>query len=76
MRVRSEGEAGPRFLKTAELAALLRTTPEAVNMMRHRGVGPPGFRRGRNVLYPQVEVEKWLAAQIENDALARRSERV
>ncbi|MGW4997484.1 helix-turn-helix transcriptional regulator [Streptomyces hydrogenans] len=69
----SEGAAEPRFLKTAEVATLLRTTPSAVSMMRHRGVGPPGFRCGRYVLYPQAEVEEWLAMKLAADRLAQRA---
>ncbi|WP_148003658.1 helix-turn-helix transcriptional regulator [Streptomyces sp. adm13(2018)] len=61
------------LMKTAELAVLLRKTPAAISMMRHRGKGPRGFRAGREVLYPVAEVEAWLAAKVANDPLAQRA---
>jgi len=54
-------------------AAMIHTTPQAVRNMRHRGQAPEGFRRGRVVLFPRAEVDKWLAAQLDSDRLAARA---
>lgn len=64
---------GPELLTTAELAALLRKTPNAVIVMRYRGVAPPGFRCGRNILYPRRSVDTWIAARLAEDPATRRS---
>ncbi|MFJ7070137.1 helix-turn-helix domain-containing protein [Streptomyces sp. NPDC101115] len=61
------------YMTTAELAALLRTTPGAVRIMRHRGIGPRGFRRGRNVLYLRTTVAAWLKAKEAGDRLGQRA---
>ncbi|MFE7803324.1 helix-turn-helix domain-containing protein [Streptomyces sp. NPDC057430] len=63
----------PELLTTAELAALLRKTPNAVHVMRYRGQAPPGFRCGRDVLYPRRGVEEWIAARLAMDPVAQRS---
>ncbi|MCE7550871.1 helix-turn-helix domain-containing protein [Streptomyces thermodiastaticus] len=60
-------------MTTKELADILRITPNAVRMMRHRGLGPRGFRRGRQVLYRRAVVEEWLAALEAADTLAQRA---
>ncbi|MEU7074691.1 helix-turn-helix domain-containing protein [Streptomyces narbonensis] len=61
------------YLNTKDLAALLKTTANAVNILRHRGQGPQGFRRGRNVLYRREVVDAWLAAQEAGDHLGQRA---
>lgn len=50
-----------KYLTTAEVAELCRTSPESVRFWRHVGKGPKGFKLGRRVLYPAEEVTRWLA---------------
>lgn len=69
----SEQSDDSPLLNTKDLAALLKTTANAVNILRHRGQGPQGFRRGRNVLYRRTEVERWLRAQEAGDRLGQRA---
>lgn len=61
------------YMTTKELASLLRTTPNAVKIMRHRGLGPRGVRRGRLVLYRRTVVDAWLKAREDADELAQRA---
>lgn len=69
----SEMNTTSPFITTKELADILRTTPNAVRVMRHRGQVPKGFRRGRNVLYRRTTVDAWLAALEEGDRLGQRA---
>lgn len=69
----SEKIADSPFLSTQDLAVLLKTTTNAVHILRHRGRGPQGFRRGRNVLYRREAVEAWLRAQEAGDRLGQRA---
>lgn len=50
-----------RYLTTAELAELLRTSPETTRYWRHIGKGPRSFKVGRRVLYDIADVEAWIA---------------
>ena len=50
------------YLTTAEVAHLLRTSPESVRYWRHVGKGPKSFRVGRKVLYDRRDVEAFIAA--------------
>ncbi|MEV5443523.1 helix-turn-helix domain-containing protein [Streptomyces sp. NPDC052644] len=61
------------LITTKELAALIRKTPNAVRIMRHRGEGPRGTRFGREVLYRRADVEAWLARKTEADRLGQRA---
>ncbi|KQC39253.1 helix-turn-helix domain-containing protein [Frankia sp. ACN1ag] len=57
-------KAAPRtgpFLTVDEVAERLRTTAQALYMMRHRGGGPPAVQIGRKLLYAESD----LAAYIE-----------
>jgi len=49
------------YLTTAEVAHLLRTSPESVRYWRHIGKGPQSFRVGRRVLYARRDVDAFLA---------------
>jgi excisionase family DNA binding protein len=48
------------YLTTAEVAHLLRTSPESVRYWRHVGKGPRSFRVGRKVLYDRHDVEAFI----------------
>lgn len=50
-----------RLLTTNEVAERLRTPVSTVRYWRHIGQGPRGLRVGRRVLYPEGEVDRWLA---------------
>lgn len=52
-----------RHLTTAELADRLRTSANAVRIMRSRGKAPKSIKPGRERLYPLDEVEKWERAR-------------
>jgi excisionase family DNA binding protein len=49
-----------RYLTTAEVAALCRTSPETIRFWRYVGKGPASFKVGRKVLYDADAVEAWL----------------
>lgn len=51
------------YLTTAELAAMLRTTPAAIYNMRSRGDAPKSFKRGRERLTALAEVRAWERAR-------------
>lgn len=69
----SETNTASRYLTTKELAGVLRKTPNAIRIMRHRGEGPAGVRVGRSVLYDRAVVDAWLAAKTAADPLAQRA---
>lgn len=52
-----------KYMTTAELAELCRTSPDTVRYWRHIGKGPGSFKLGRRVLYAAAVVEAWLADQ-------------
>ena len=51
------------LLTTAEVAAMLRTSPETVRYWRHIGRGPSSFKVGRRVVYDAGAVQAWLDEQ-------------
>jgi hypothetical protein len=53
----------PRYLTTAEVAGICRTSPETVRFWRYAGKGPQSFKVGRKVLYDAAQLEEWLAVQ-------------
>ncbi|MEU7010405.1 helix-turn-helix domain-containing protein [Streptomyces sp. NPDC046332] len=69
----SETTTASPFMTTAELAGILRTTPNAIRIMRHRGQAPQGMRQGRQVLYRRTVVEAWLKAREAADLLGQRA---
>jgi excisionase family DNA binding protein len=56
-----EQAGGQPYLTTAELASLLRTSPETVRYWRHIGSGPKSFKIGRRVLYAAEDVDAYIA---------------
>ncbi len=52
-----------KYLTTAEVAELCRTSPETVRFWRHVGRGPASFKVGRRVLYDVTDVNEWISAQ-------------
>jgi hypothetical protein len=59
------------LLTLAEEAAVLRTPVATLRYWRHLGVGPDGFRLGRRVVYRREDINRWLAAQ-QQDQSPRR----
>ena len=57
----------PTYLTTAEVADLVRTSPETVRYWRFIGKGPASFKLGRRVLYERADVESWIAAERARD---------
>jgi predicted DNA-binding transcriptional regulator AlpA len=53
----------PELITTAEVAAMLRTSPETVRYWRHIGRGPSSFKVGRRVVYDTAAVQTWLEEQ-------------
>ena len=53
----------PKYLTTAEVADLCRTSPETVRYWRHVNKGPKSFKLGRRVLYAMDDVEAWVRAK-------------
>lgn len=69
----SETNTASQYMTTKEVAALIRRSPDAVRMMRHRGEGPAGVKVGRFVLYDRKVVTAWIAAKFAADPLAQRA---
>jgi phage terminase Nu1 subunit (DNA packaging protein) len=68
----SEATDSP-YLKTKELAALVRKSPATVRGWRHRGVGPRGTKVGKDVLYHRDTVRQWLKAMESADEIGQRA---
>jgi DNA-binding transcriptional MerR regulator len=49
-----------KYLTTADVATICRTSPETVRYWRHIGKGPASFKVGRRVLYAEHVVTEWL----------------
>lgn len=58
------------YLTTAEVASMFRTTPGALYTQRHRRElpGALGVKVGRKVLYPRVDLERFVEALREDRA--------
>jgi hypothetical protein len=63
----------PVLLTLDEAATLLRTPVATLRYWRHLGVGPSGFRLGRQVLYRRRDVERWITDRHDAEA-GQRSE--
>lgn len=59
-------------LNVKQLAKRWHKTPQAIYSMRHRGDAPQGFKRGREVLFPLVQVEAFEAALMAADEPSNR----
>jgi predicted DNA-binding transcriptional regulator AlpA len=52
---------GDRLLTTKQVAERMGEVSEStVRYWRHIGYGPPGFRVGRRVMYPETDLEQWI----------------
>ena len=58
--IRTKLDNLPPFLRTAEVARLLRKSANAVVQDRYLGLGPPYIRDGRRILYDRDQVIEYL----------------
>lgn len=58
----TDQQISPPLLKEHQVAAMLQTSPRALQAWRTRGGGPEFVRIGRLVRYDSVAVNEWLAA--------------
>jgi hypothetical protein len=63
----------PRYMTTAEVAAICRTSPETIRFWRYVGKGPTWFKVGRKVLYDATVVEQWLTEAQQDGSAERRA---
>jgi hypothetical protein len=49
-----------KFLTTAEVAELVRTSPATVRYWRYLGRGPAGIKVGKRVRYDPEDVQSWI----------------
>jgi predicted DNA-binding transcriptional regulator AlpA len=58
------------FLMT-EVADITRMSIDTLRYLRLTGDGPPSFRLGRRVVYPQSGLRDWIRERAEQDAASR-----
>jgi hypothetical protein len=63
----------PRYLTTAEVAGICRTSPETIRFWRYVGKGPQWFKVGRKVLYDAAAFETWLKEAQQDGATERHA---
>lgn len=54
-----------RLLSTQQAAPLIGQEPETLRQWRHRRIGPPSFKSGGKVVWPEKPLMAWLARQYE-----------
>lgn len=59
-----------QLLTTKQLATYLRKPVNTIRGWRHRKVGPPGFRLGRDTVYRREAVDAWLRGLEASDSKA------
>jgi excisionase family DNA binding protein len=58
----------PTLLTTREVAERLRTPVSTIRYWRHAGVGPPGIKIGRRVLYDAADLDAWIESRFAEQA--------
>jgi predicted DNA-binding transcriptional regulator AlpA len=53
-----------RLLTVEEAAAAVQLPQSALYRLRHQGRGPLCFKVGRRLVYPELELKRWLADRI------------
>jgi predicted DNA-binding transcriptional regulator AlpA len=53
------------YLTTVEFAALIKKTPNAVLLMRHRGTAPPAYEVNGRLLWKRSEIITWIESRRE-----------
>jgi Helix-turn-helix domain len=51
------------LVSPAQAAVHLHIKPETLTAWRHRGIGPPYLKVGRQVFYRRADLSEWLGAQ-------------
>ena len=64
-------EADGRHLLMEEVSERTRVPIDTLRYWRQRGEGPPCFRLGRRVVYPERELMTWLRQRAAADAASR-----
>jgi predicted DNA-binding transcriptional regulator AlpA len=59
-------QIGP-LLHMKEVSEITRIDVDTLRYWRHKGEGPPSFRLGRRVVYPEPELYRWIQAQARKD---------
>lgn len=57
-----------RLLLMDEVSEITRMPIDTLRYLRHTGDGPPSFKLGRRVVYPEVDLHSWITAQARKDA--------
>ena len=50
-------------LTVPEVTEVTGLSPNTLYWYRHNNSGPPCFKLGKKILYPAVELERWVAAR-------------
>jgi predicted DNA-binding transcriptional regulator AlpA len=67
-----EAEAAGRDLLMDEVSKRTRISIDTLRYWRMRGEGPPSYRLGRRVRYPERELLEWLRERKAADAASRQ----
>lgn len=58
-----------RLLLMPEVSEITRTPIDTLRFWRHTGEGPPSFKLGRRVVYDEVKLHRWIAAQAHKEGV-------
>jgi predicted DNA-binding transcriptional regulator AlpA len=58
-----------RYLLMPEVSEITRMPIDTLRYLRHCGDGPPSFKLGRRVVYPEVGLHQWIQAQARKEAV-------
>lgn len=61
-----------QLLTITEAADRLRTPVATLRYWRHLGIGPDSFRLGRRVVYRRDDIDNWITAQHDSQAVRPR----
>jgi len=65
-------ESSTQLLTLTEAAARLRAPVATLRYWRHLGIGPDSFRLGRRVVYRRDDIDRWITAQHDSQAVRPR----
>ncbi len=65
-------ESSTQLLTLTEAAARLRAPVATLRYWRHLGAGPDSFRLGRRVMYRRDDIDRWITAQHDSQAVRPR----
>jgi predicted DNA-binding transcriptional regulator AlpA len=64
--------AAEKFLLMNEVSERTRIPIDSLRYLRQTGGGPPSFRLGRRVVYPESGLQAWIRAQAEQEEARSR----